>query len=636
MVNSKWLMVTEPLPLVRKRGEVRNIVNCQCSLMLKNHSMCRFPQGKQLSIVNYPVVQLFILLFLWVNVLPFYAANPEQTSQPVRPILAATEQRKLDYVFLEALNLKNADKYDVAFELFNHCLAIDSTASAVLYELSSFYLQMDEPEKAVSLLKKAVTYSPENFTYKLALASISLNIGMYGEAAEVYEDLVKAWPDKIDLNYYLAEAYTQQGEIGKAIDTFDALEEMMGMSEALSMQKFRLYMTLNQSDEAFFELKKLAEKYPGNARYPILIGDLFLEKKEMDMALEYYRMAYVIDPENPYYTVSMANYYELAGNPEAAEEQVRLALVNNKLDVELKVGILTRYIQQLQRNRSGTEGANALFQTLLEQHPEDIELKQLYASLLSMQGNKEEARFQLQLVTEMDPVREDAWQQLLNLALQEQDFDEAILVCRKSLEIFPDEPLYYFYMGGAYYQQKNYPEAINTYRDGLAIIPDEDRSLRSDFHGQIGDAYYQMKRTEDAFASYEEALKYNERNIVVLNNYSYYLALSKTDLDKAERMSSQTIRLQPNNPTYLDTYAWVFFVKGNYTLAKTYIQSAIEKDTTNNPVLVDHYGDILYKSGDREGALKQWMRAKELGKESEILDRKIAEETYFEDPNAEE
>jgi len=353
----------------------------------------------QFSIFNFQLICLFFVLL--TIVLPVSAVNANQEPQSVKKNLTDSEKRKFDYIYLEALNLKNANKYDAAFELFNHCLSIDSTASVVLYELSAFYLQMDKPEKAVALLKQSVRYSPDNSTYKMALAQITLSIGMYGEAAEVYEELINTWPDKIDLNYYLAEAYVQAGEIGKAIDTFDTLEEIMGMSEPLSVQKFRLYMMLEQSDEAFRELTKLADKFPANARYPILIGDLLLEKKESDKALEYYRKAYSIDPENPYYTLSMVNYYELEGNPEAAEEQVRLALVNEKLDVDLKVGILTRYVQQLQRSRNRTtEGANTLFQTLLELHPEEIELKLLYASLLSMQGNRDESRFQLQLVTE--------------------------------------------------------------------------------------------------------------------------------------------------------------------------------------------------------------------------------------------
>ena len=99
-------------------------------------------------------------------------------------------------------------------------------------------------------------------------------------------------------------------------------------------------------------------------------------------------------------------------------------------------------------------------------------------------------------------------------------------------------------------------------------------------------------------------------------------------------MSALCIKLEPDNATYLDTYAWIFFVQGNYTLAKIYIENALEKDRTNSSELVDHYGDILFMNGDKEKAVEQWKKAKEMGKNSEVLDRKIAEETYIEDENA--
>lgn len=574
--------------------------------------------------------RVFLLILLLVSTVSFslYATGTKQVRQP-KQALAEAEQRKLDYYFYEGLLLKNAGKYDAAFEAFKHCLTIDSTASAVLFELSAFYLQLDQPEKAASLLKEAVRYNPDNFTYKLALASISLNIGMYGEAAAEYEELVTKYPDKVELNYYLAEALTQQGEIGKAIDTFDELESAVGMSEPLSMQKYRLYMTLEQPAKAFAELEKLAQKFPTNARHPLLIGNLYLERKDPDRALTYFQKAYAIDSGNPYYTVAMADYYESVGNPEAAEDQIRSALVNNELDVEIKVSILARYIQQIQQSRQGTEGANTLFQTLLEQHPEDIELKLMYGSLLLLQGNKDEARFQFQLATEMAPDHEQAWQQLLNLAIQDQQFDEAVRICQKCLELFPETSEYYFYLGIAYMQQEKYQEALDTYQAGLKAIPKENPMLISDFYGQIGDTYFQMKESDKAFQAYDEALKYNERNIVILNNYSYYLSLEKKELDKAERMSAQVIKLDPNNSTYLDTYAWIFFVKGNYVLAKIYIEKALENDKTNSPELLDHYGDILYMTGDTEKAVVQWIKARELGKESKTLDRKIEEKTYF-------
>ena len=573
---------------------------------------------------------LFALLLL-TGIHPLQAEEVKKDVPTKANELNAAQQRKFDYFFYEGLNLKTAGKFDAAFDAFNHCLAIDSTAAPVLYELSSFYIQLNRPEKAVDMLKRAVANSADNFTYRMALATISRNLGMYGEAAEEYEKLLKAYPGKPELNYYLAEALTQEGEIGQAIDAYNALESSIGMNEALSMQKYKLYNSLEQSDAAFKEIEKLAAKYPMEARYQIILGDLHLEKNDTIKARAYYDKAHEIDPANPYYIVSMANYYEATGNKDAAEEQIRTALVNEKLDVDTKVGILSRYILKLQQTQKDTDSSNALFQTLLEQHPEDTELKQMYGSLLLSQGKTDEARFQFQLITEMEPENAGAWQQLLNMSLKAEDIPEVIRICTKCQELFPDAPEYYFYLGIAYYQQEKYQEALNTYYAGIDIIPAENPRLKSDFYGQIGDIYYQMKQMDQTYKAYDEALKYNDNNIVVLNNYAYFLSLDKKDLKKAERMSAQCIKLEPDNATYLDTYAWIFFVQGNYTLAKIYIESALEKDNTKSAELVDHYGDILYMTGDKDKAVEQWKKARELGKESEVLDRKIIEGKYIEE-----
>ncbi|MDR1403938.1 MAG: tetratricopeptide repeat protein, partial [Tannerellaceae bacterium] len=530
-------------------------------------------------------------------------------------------QRKFDYFFYEGLNLKNAEKYDAAFEAFNHCLTIDSVSAPVLYELSSFYMQLNRQDKATEMLKRAAANSPGNFTYKIALATLLRNRGMYGEAVEAYEELVKAYPAKTELNYYLADALAQQGEIGKAIDTYNVLESILGMNEAFSMQKYRLYMTLKQPDAAFGEVEKLAAKYPMDSRYPIMLGDLYLERDDKDKAYKAYQKAYETDPTNPYYFVSMANYYEAINDKAAAETQIRDALVNEKLDVATKVNILSRYIMRLQQTQQGTDNANLLFETLMEQHPEETELKLMYGSLLILQKKTDEAKFQFQLVTEMEPENESAWERLLELSLQIQDIPDVIRICTKCIALFPEIPHYYFYLGVAHSQEKQYQEALDAYRKGLTVIPLEKAPLKSDFYGQIGDLYYQMDQLDKTFEVYDEALKFNENNIVVLNNYAYFLSLSNRDLEKAERMSAITIKQEPDNSTYLDTYAWIFFKQGNYTLAKFYLESALEKDITKSPELTDHYGDVLYMSGEKEKAVEQWKKAKEMGKTDDVLNR---------------
>jgi tetratricopeptide (TPR) repeat protein len=546
----------------------------------------------------------------------------------------AKEQRKFDYFFYEGLNLKNAGKYDAAFDVFMHCMTIDSTSAPLLYELSSFYMQLDRSDKAVAMLQQAVLHSHGNFTYKTALATVLRSLGMYGEAVEAYEELVAAWPEKIELYYYLADALTQSGEISKAIDAYNTLESITGMNETLSMQKYRLYSMLKDSDAAFDEMRKLSAKFPTEARYPIITGDMYLEKGNTKEAYEAYQKAYTIDPANPYYIVAMANYYEATNDKAAAETQIRNALVNEKLDIETKVAILSRYILRLQQSQKETSQANELFETLIEQHPEGTELRLMFGRLLAANGKTDEAKFQFQLVTEMEPDNAAAWQQLLDLSLKSQDSREVIRLCTKCIELFPDAPEYYFYLGIGYYQEDNYPKALEVYQEGLQVVPPENKELKSTFYGQIGDIHHQAKQQEKAYEAYEKALELNDRNIMVLNNYAYFLSLENKDLKKAERMSAQCIKLEPDNATYLDTYAWIFFKQGNYKLAKFYIESALQKDKSASSELVDHYGDILYMSGNKEEALLQWQQAKKMGKSSDVLDRKINEKTYIEDENA--
>ena len=147
--------------------------------------------------------------------------------------------------------------------------------------------------------------------------------------------------------------------------------------------------------------------------------------------------------------------------------------------------------------------------------------------------------------------------------------------------------------------------------------------LESDFHGQVGDLNYFLNNKQVAFDSYEKALKLNAQNLPVLNNYSYYLSLEKRDLTRAEQMSGITIKLEPLNPTYLDTYGWVLYEQGSYLMAKIYIEKAIEYSEEPSADIYEHYGDVLFRTDEQEKAVEQWKKAKELGGDSRELNRKI-------------
>jgi len=555
-------------------------------------------------------------------------ADDKNTSKQV---LSEKDKRKFDYFFLEALKLKLSEKYSDTFNTLQYCLSIDSTSAITHYELSQFYIFLNNKELALNALEKAVRYGNDRYDYQIALASLSKELGLNEQAIAMYERLSRKYLDKPELHYHLSDLYVRQKQIDKAIEELDYVEENLGMSESISIQKYRLYSTLKNDVKAFNELEKLAAKYPYEAKYQILIGDLYLEKEETEKAYQAYQKAYSIDPEDPYYIVSMANYYEQTGNQELAKGEIDAALRNLKLDVETKLTILGRYIQSLKKNKKEFEEANSLFETLMEQHPQETELNLMYGTFLLMQEKTEEAKFQFQIVTESSPDNTAAWEQLLRISFSEDKPEESIKICNDALVHFPEVPLFYFYRGMAYYQTKDNDKALKSYQDGIQYVDPNDVKLLADFYGQIGDVYHQMKKKELAYQNYEKALEYNDKNIGVLNNYAYYLSLDKKDLNKAERMSSVCVKMHPTNGTYIDTYAWIFFVQGNYTLAKFYIESAISNGGDKSVEIVEHYGDILYKTGDIDKAVEQWQKALDMGRDTEVLKRKIADKTYYED-----
>lgn len=542
------------------------------------------------------------------------------------------KRRKFDYYYYEALNSKVQGKYDVALDLFNHCYALDSTNASVLVELGTFYTVLNEKNRALDFYRKSVKYDPTNYYYNMLLAGLSREMGMKQEVVDIFEFLLKEYPNKVELNMQLAQAYADNGDLQMAINALNELENSLGVSESITLNKYQLYSTLNQKDKAYNEIQQIIEKNPGDPRYLILIGDLYLQDGNSDKALEYYKEVNKINPDYPNLILSMINFYEKTGEKVKAEDELRKAITNIKIDVEVKMGLLTRYIDILQQNKRDTKSVNPLFQTLFEQHPHNTELNLIYGNVLLLQKNNNGAMQQFQIFSDANPTDPMGYEQMLRLVLTEEDSLARVEeISTKALKFIPDAPQFYYYLGGVKYQQENYKEALAIFEEGLQKSEFNNPAMESGFYGQIGDLNYFLGRKEEAFKNYEKALQLNPGNLPTLNNYSYYLTLEKRDLNKAEQMSSITVKAEPTNPTYLDTYGWVLFEQGAYTLSKIYIENAIKySETEPSAEVYEHYGDILSKTGEIDKARVQWKKAQELGNDSKVLKKKIKTGVYSE------
>lgn len=546
--------------------------------------------------------------------------------------LTAEQQRKYDYFFLEAVRLKIKKDYAAAFNLLQHCLTINPNASSALYELAQYYMFLKQMPQGQAALEKAVENAPDNYWYSQGLANLYQQQNEAEKATELLESMAVRFPEKLDPLYALLEIYNQGEKYDKVIGTLNRLEERMGKNEQISMEKFRIYLQMKDNKNAFNEIESLVAEYPMDMRYQVVLGDVYLQNGKKEEAYNLYRKVLDAEPDNAQALYSLAAYYDETGQKELYQQQLDTLLLNKKVPSETKMNVMRQFVvQNEQEGKDSTQVIN-LFNRIMEQEPDDAQLPMLYAQYLLSKGMNKESLPVLRQVLEIEPTNTAARMMLLGEAVRKEDYADVITLCEAGVEANPEMLEFYFYLAIAYNQAERTDDVIAVCQKALTQVADDSKKeVVSDFYSILGDAYHTKDLNKEAYAAYDSALVYNSSNIGALNNYAYYLSVERRDLDKAEEMSYRTVKAEPSNSTYLDTYAWILFEKGNYAEARLYIDDAMKSDGAKSDVIVEHCGDIYYMTGDVDGALKYWEQALGMGSRSKTLKEKIQKKKYISD-----
>ena len=545
--------------------------------------------------------------------------------------LTPEQQRKYDYFFLEAMRLKEKKDYASAFGLLQHCLDIHPNAASALYEVSQYYMFLRQVPQGQEALEKAVANAPDNYWYSQGLASLYHQQNELDKAVTLLEQMVVRFPAKQDPLFNLLDLYGRQEKYDEVISTLNRLEKRMGKNEQLSMEKFRIYLQMKDDKKAFQEIESLVQEYPMDMRYQVILGDVYLQNGKKQEAYDVYQKVLAAEPDNPMAIFSMASYYKQTGQEELYQQQLDTLLLNKKVTPDTKVGVMRQMIVENEQADKDSTQIIALFDRIMKQEQDDPQIPMLYAQYLLSKNMEAESVPVLEQVVDLDPTNNAARMMLIGAAVKKEDYKQIIKVCEPGIEATPDALEFYYYLAVAYNQAEKPDSVISICKRALEHkTADGKKEIVSEFYSILGDMYHTQKQMKEAYAAYDSALVYNPSNIGALNNYAYYLSVERRDLDKAEEMSYKTVKAEPNNATYLDTYAWILFEKGNYAEARIYIDNAMKSEGGDkSDVIVEHCGDIYYMTGDVDGALTYWKKALEMGSESKTLKQKIEKKKYI-------
>lgn len=555
--------------------------------------------------------------------------KPKKEEEPVLVIGEAAASAdnsglnaEAEFSFVDGMKYYILEDYVKALENFQKALALASgNTAAIQYKISQTYLQLGNTAQAAFFAKEALTQDGTNRYYYTLSAKIQEHQHKYPEAIKTYEELIAKMKKTDEYYYDIAALYLKQDNYLKALETYDKLEKILGINETVIYQKQKIYLKTNQIDKATAEGEKLVNFAPGEPKYLVSLTELMIANNRADKAQPILEEAVRNNTADPRIYLLLAKIYRSKGDNPKATQYLKTAFAGVDLDSDEKINTLIELMKGNEANTNLPEFSE-LAEIIVKIHPEKAKAYAFYADLLLLRKDHKNALENYLKAIRLDNSHNEIWQRILGLEAEVMALDSIIQHSAQALEIFPNQALFWYYNGVGHLGKKHYQEAVEALEEGKRMAFNNPQML-ADFHIRLGDAYNALKQYTESDAAYEAVLKSKPNEAMALNNYSYYLALRKERLDYAKTLAERLVENNPENATYLDTYAWVLYTTKDYLKARKFLEKALI--SSNSGTILEHYGDVLFKLGEKEKALEQWQKAKKNGGASAYIDRKIME-----------
>lgn len=572
-------------------------------------------------------------------------ADPSRTRQKAR------------YYYLEGLRYQSLDDGEAAYEYFKRANALDPSyeEAASAYATSRISVRLDtmrtktELNRTLSMMRPFVDKYPEDANEAIYYSYVAQSVGNAPEAIRVLETLIKHKPQLSGAYAQLAEAHLRSGDTGKAIETYNQLERIDGKSLPITLTKISYRLHSNDTVGAVQEARSLMEANPSNPQVRILMGNMMNLQQKKDSALLFFEEAERLNPDLGAAKLALADFFLQQGDSARYDAKTYEALISEDFELEEKLDLLTRYIYKIISQKHNTKRSDHLFEVLRSQYPHEPEMLNFAAQYSAAKGDYKDAAEQIAYAIDLSPSDMELRMQMMSYLISDDRPAEAMKYYKEFKKaLTPSDEMTIIYAAAAQMAGKS-DEAVRTYRDLiLGISPDfpvdsvlterlipasvsyDDLMRISQYYTSIGDCLYTVPRLEDAYRAYANALALWPDNAMANNNYAYFLSENGGDLDKAAAMSLKSLDGEnADNPTFLDTYAWILHQKGEDQEALKYQSAAIEeaeKQKGEHSELYDHYGDILMKNDKQEEALKAYEKALTMSpdeKEKPKIEQKI-------------
>jgi tetratricopeptide (TPR) repeat protein len=527
-----------------------------------------------------------------------------------------------DYAYVEGIRQKLMGNFGEALRFFEHCLVINPQSDATYYQMSQIVLSNGDMINGKKYVKKANELEPENLWYNMLLASIYNQERNIDSAIICYEKAVKAYPDKEDLQMSLAKLYTEEGSYEKARNILYRLDEKYGVNETTTISLIESLLVGKKFDEALEKVWKLLEVNPDDIVFNGYLAEIYKSQGDMQKAKDVYHKLIERNPDNPDIQLSLCDFLISEKNYADLFDLLNSIIFNQKITREEKISLIARLIENYEILKEFSKNLEISIMILEANFKDDDIIILLRPELLQKEKKSKEAAIRLEEIIKINPDNYYAWEKLLLVYYELKDFrllEERGGECATRFNRSVIAKMLY---ATAAMENEKFSLALEELRKA-EILAGDNKGLLLQVLTLRADTYYRMKNYNEAFKEYENALKLDNSDLTVMNNYAYYLAEQNMNLKEAEKMSREVIEKDKTNDTFLDTYAWVLYKRGKYKEAARIMESIISSDEKSDAEYYEHYGYILKKMRKCSDAVKSWETALSVDNTKTYLKKEI-------------
>jgi predicted Zn-dependent protease len=527
-----------------------------------------------------------------------------------------------NYVYVEALKQKLMGNGGDALKYLEQSIKINPLSDAAYYEMAQIVLVNGDVRNGKNFIKKALLISDDNIWYLTALAGLYYQEKNLDSAIIYYEKAVKEYPEKVNLQLTLGNLYSENKNFEKAGSIFDSFDNKYGINEKSTVASLKNLLAEGKFDDALNKALSLLQENPDEIQYNGLLAEIYRGKGENQKALEVYNELLERNPNNPQIQLSLCDFLISEKSYDDLFSLLNNVILNNNVDRESKISLMAKIIEIPVLNQQLGDKTMIALMVLEANYSSDNIVPLLRPELLIKMNKLGEAADRLEEIIKANADNYYAWEKLLMVYLQMKDYNKLLSKGEECATRFNRSfPAKILYANGALESGK-YEIALNELKKAEILAEDN-----KDFIIQVltmrADVYYRMKDYLKAFETFKVALKSDNQDVTVINNYAYYLAEQNINLKEAEDMARKVIEKEKENNTFLDTYGWVLYKRGKLKEASKVMESIINSGQKPDAVWFEHYGYILKKQKKCSEAIKNWNIALKLDSSKTELIKEI-------------